>query len=78
MRIRGTLAPQAPVADVPQNVRRLASRSLRSRDAIHVATALQIAPDEFVAYDERLLAAAQAEGLRTAAPGVTDPAAPQG
>jgi predicted nucleic acid-binding protein len=62
-------------AGVLQNARRLASVTLRSLDAIHLASALQVAPDEFVAYDQRLLAAAQAQGLRVAQPGVTDPAA---
>jgi predicted nucleic acid-binding protein len=59
-------------AEVIDAARRLASRTLRSLDAIHLATALQIAPDEFVAYDRRLLSAAADHGLRVAAPGVTD------
>lgn len=41
---------------------------LRSLDAIHLATALEVAPDELVAYDRRLLEAAEAAGLRTASP----------
>jgi predicted nucleic acid-binding protein len=65
-------------AEVIAAARRLASPTLRTLDAIHLATALQIAPDEFVAYDRQLLTAAQAQGLRVAAPGVTDPAAPPG
>jgi predicted nucleic acid-binding protein len=46
----------------------LTSRRLRSLDAIHLATALEVAPDELVAYDQRLLEAARAAGLRTASP----------
>ncbi len=47
----------------------LASREVRTLDAIHLATALYIDADELIAYDRRLLAAAQAQGLSTAAPG---------
>lgn len=46
----------------------LTSQRLRSLDAIHLATALELEPDELVAYDQRLLEAAQAAGLRTASP----------
>jgi uncharacterized protein len=63
-------------AGVLQNARRLASLTLRSLDAIHLATALELGPDEFVAYDRQLLRAAAEQGLRIAAPGVTDPTAP--
>jgi predicted nucleic acid-binding protein len=44
--------------------------SIRSLDAIHLATALQLGPDlgRVVAYDDRLLDAARANGLRTAQP----------
>jgi predicted nucleic acid-binding protein len=43
---------------------------LRSLDAIHLATALQLGAElgEFVTYDKRLLAAAAAVGLPTASP----------
>ncbi len=45
--------------------------SLRSLDALHLATALTLAPDldAFVAYDAALLAAARAAGLTVAIPG---------
>jgi predicted nucleic acid-binding protein len=46
--------------------------ALRSRDAIHLATASAVFGTQltaFVAYDERLLGAAAAAGLPTAAPG---------
>lgn len=47
----------------------LASRSVRSLDAIHLATALYVDADELVAYDHRLLDAAAAKGLSIASPG---------
>jgi predicted nucleic acid-binding protein len=49
----------------------LASREVRTLDAIHLATALYIDADELVAYDRRLLDAAGAQGLQVAAPGLT-------
>ena len=48
----------------------LASREIRTFDAIHLATALHIEADELVAYDRRLLAGAEQHGLAVAAPGV--------
>jgi predicted nucleic acid-binding protein len=48
---------------------RLGPAQLRSLDAIHVASALELgAPLEFVGYDDRLLTAAAASGLRTLSP----------
>ncbi len=46
--------------------------SLRSLDAIHVAAALSLndALDFFVTYDKRQAAAAEAEGIRVASPGL--------
>jgi len=49
--------------------RRLGPSSLRSLDAIHLATASIIAVDLVVAYDHRLLRAAEELGFRTASPG---------
>ncbi len=46
----------------------LASPSLRTLDAIHLAAAFEVEPDELVAYDRRLLAAAEDAGLRVACP----------
>ena len=45
---------------------------LRSLDAIHLASALSIRADltAFVAYDDRLVSAAEAEGLHVSRPGV--------
>lgn len=44
---------------------------LRSLEAIHLATALQLGDDvrQIITYDERMLAAAYGLGLRTASPG---------
>ena len=50
----------------------LASRQVRTLDAIHLATALYIDADELVAYDRRLLDAAEAQGLPVAVPGFSD------
>jgi predicted nucleic acid-binding protein len=48
----------------------LTSERVRSLDAIHLATALAVEPNEFVAYDRRLLAAAARVGLTIASPSV--------
>jgi predicted nucleic acid-binding protein len=47
----------------------VASRSLRTLDAIHLATAIRVSPDAFVTYDRQLGRAARAAGLRLEAPG---------
>ena len=48
----------------------LAEPALRALDAIHVASAVDLAPiDGFVTYDERQAAAARLVGLRTVSPG---------
>ncbi|MGQ0631430.1 MAG: type II toxin-antitoxin system VapC family toxin [Sporichthyaceae bacterium] len=44
--------------------------SLRSLDALHVAMALRIGADVLVAYDQRLIAAAQSLGLDVVSPGI--------
>ncbi len=49
----------------------LAEPALRTLDAIHVASAVEIWPIEaFVTYDERQAAAARLAGLKTMSPGV--------
>ncbi len=58
----------AVTAPLLRSARRLASRSVRTLDAIHLASALRAEPDELIAYDRRLLAAASELGLATAAP----------
>ena len=49
---------------------RLEPRSLRSLDAIHVATALTLSPDDvtFYSYDARTIEAARSAGLSVASP----------
>ena len=48
----------------------LVEPALRALDAIHVASAVDLAPlDGFVSYDERQAAAARLAGLRTMSPG---------
>jgi uncharacterized protein len=49
----------------------LASATVRTLDSIHLASALLLGPDEFVAYDRRLLDAALAQGLVVSSPGMT-------
>lgn len=62
------------LVDVDRRVLRLAaevaSREVRTLDAIHIATALRARAAELVAYDRRTLHAAQAQGLSVASPGV--------
>jgi predicted nucleic acid-binding protein len=57
--------------DVLKAAAELSDPFLRSLDALHLASALALDPDldVFVAYDDRLLAAAQAAGLEVAQPG---------
>ncbi len=48
----------------------IAEPALRALDAVHVVSAVDLAPIEaFVSYDERQAAAARLAGLRTMAPG---------
>jgi uncharacterized protein len=47
----------------------LTSDSVRTLDAIHLASALRIQADEVLAYDRRLASAALARGLSVASPG---------
>jgi predicted nucleic acid-binding protein len=47
----------------------LTSRTVRTLDAIHLASALRVEPDELVAYDRRLLEAAAERGLAVSSPG---------
>lgn len=51
----------------------LASATVRTLDAIHLASAVRIEADELVAYDRRLSAAAADRGLAVASPGSTAP-----
>lgn len=47
----------------------LASASVRSLDAIHLASALRVEAEELVAYDRRLVAAASEHGIAVSSPG---------
>ncbi len=47
----------------------LASAKVRTLDAVHLASALRVQPDEVVVYDRRLLEAAAEQGLAAASPG---------
>ncbi len=65
------------VVEVTEAIGEAAARvqptTLRSLDAVHLATALTLGPelDAFVAYDRRLTEAAEALGLRVLRPGAT-------
>lgn len=54
-----------PVSEI---ARRLGPSTLRSLDAIHLATATLLGADLFCAYDKRLLVAASELGFRTISP----------
>jgi uncharacterized protein len=56
-------------AAVLERAAELSSARLRTLDAIHLATALNVEPDEVIVYDERLTEAAAVVGLRAIAPG---------
>ena len=55
---------------VLRNAAAITSRDVRTLDAIHISTALYIEAEELVAYDRRLLAAAEAQGVTVVAPGL--------
>lgn len=54
---------------VRQAAARFAESTLRTLDAVHLATALEFGVDSFVCYDRRLLAAATAQGVPVITPG---------
>jgi predicted nucleic acid-binding protein len=47
---------------------RVASHEVRTLDAIHLASAQRVQPDEVLAYDERLAKAARGAGFSVSAP----------
>lgn len=55
-------------APLLRQARGLASATLRTLDAIHLASALRLEADELLAYDRRLLDAARNLGLAVASP----------
>jgi uncharacterized protein len=54
---------------IVDRARNLVGERLRALDAIHLASALLVGPDELIAYDRRLLEAAARAGLTTSSPG---------
>jgi uncharacterized protein len=56
---------------VLRNAAEITSREVRTLDAIHLATARYIEADKLIAYDRRLIAAAEAHGVTAVAPGIT-------
>lgn len=64
------MAILAVTADVFEEAGRLEPRTLRSLDAIHLAAALALGDDleAMVAYDDRLAAAARANGIEVITP----------
>jgi predicted nucleic acid-binding protein len=62
------LAERPIAADVVSLARRISPESLRSLDAIHLATAVLLDADLIVTYDTRLDAAARYNGLAVAKP----------
>ncbi|MDQ3085202.1 MAG: PIN domain-containing protein [Actinomycetota bacterium] len=58
-------------SDVLRSAAALASDALRPLDAIHLATALAIAPEIMFVYDRQLGRAARELGIRVEAPGTT-------
>lgn len=65
-----TIPAVAMIAPVLDLARTLPPTVLRSLDAVHLATALLVgdALDHVITYDKRMVAAANAAGLRTASP----------
>jgi predicted nucleic acid-binding protein len=60
----------ALTADISTRAADLGSATLRTLDALHLATALAMEADlDFVTYDDRLAAAAREAGLRVVQPG---------
>ena len=55
-------------SEILEHAARLVNRRLRTLDAIHLASALLVGPEEVVAYDSRLLEAAKLAGLRSVSP----------
>jgi predicted nucleic acid-binding protein len=58
--------------EVLRGAARLTSRDVRTLDAIHLASAQRVDPDEMLVYDRRLREAAKAAGFRVAHPGAPD------
>lgn len=59
-------------SNVVRSAAALTSETLRPLDAVHLASALVVAPDVMYVYDRQLGRAARALGLRVEAPGSTE------
>lgn len=55
-------------AELLRAASRLTSREVRTLDAIHLASAHRVTPDEVLVYDARLAAAAERNGFSVVAP----------
>jgi uncharacterized protein len=55
--------------DVLRAAARLTSRNVRTLDAVHLASAQRVGPDEMLVYDRRLREAAKVAGFVVAHPG---------
>jgi hypothetical protein len=72
-RLLGSLMLVAVTAQLLRSARKLAGAAVGTLDAIHLASALRLEPDELLAYDRRLLAAATEHGLTVASPVADSP-----
>jgi len=68
-RLLGSCMLVAVSAQLLRSALKLPAAAVRTLDAIHLASALRIEPDELLAYDRRLLDAATEHGLTVASPG---------
>lgn len=62
------IAERAITADVVSLARRIEPATLRTLDAVHLATAVLLDVDVIVTYDDRLTKAAQHNGIAVSAP----------
>lgn len=60
----------APGDSILRQAAELAGQSLRTLDAIHLASALWTEPDEMISYDRRLSKAGREHGLHVVSPGM--------
>jgi predicted nucleic acid-binding protein len=67
-KLLGSCILVAVSAQLLRSARTRARAALRTLDAIHLASALRIEPDELVAYDRRLLTAAAEHRLKVSSP----------
>jgi uncharacterized protein len=68
-RVLGFCDLLALTAGILREAARLASEQLRTLDAVHLASVVHLQPDEVLAYDRRLVRAAQELGFTVTHPG---------